>query len=365
MRIVLATTAPKVGGTTRNAFDLAAGARRLGHEIVVASRRDATEVREAAIERKLPWQTLERSVLAPADVWHLHLHNTLDTRALPLLAVRRAAAGGTIIMTEHLPRAPRTDMTLMANLPNGRRGMRKPGAAVLKPALKRGQYRIADAVIAVSHGSADFMSRRWAAEPKWITTIHNGVEVPATPAPPRSWSGPMVVVAVGVLHWLKGFDVLLAAAARARAPWSLRIVGDGPDRHVLESQASGLPSDRQVEFAGWQSDAARASLDGDVLCAPSRAEAAAPYVVLEAMACARPVIASDVDGADEAIRHGENGLLVPPDDPERLAQAIDELALDAELRARMGRAGHARAASEFALGGMVQDTLALYRRGRA
>ncbi len=170
----------------------------------------------------------------------------------------------------------------------------------------------------------------------------------------------MRVIATAQLHWLKGFDVLLEAAARAREPWSVRIVGDGPARVSLEAQADGLPPGRQVEFVGWQSDAAQGALGGHVVCAPSRAEAGPSYVVLEAMSCARPVVASDVDGAGEAIRDGEDGLLVPAEDPGRLAQALDLLARDPERRMRMGKSAYARAASQFQLTRMVRETASLY-----
>jgi glycosyltransferase involved in cell wall biosynthesis len=346
-------------------FDLAAGLRQLGHEVLVASRRDAHAVIQVAHERQLEWWSLASSVRTEADVWHLHLHNSLDARALPLLAARRALARGAVVMTEHLPRAPRTDFMFPANLPSDiPHGIRKPGAAIVKPLLKRGQFRVADAVITVSRASAEFIVRRWQADPRWLTTIHNGVAVPPTAPPLHDTGEPMRVVAIAQLNWLKGLDVLLESAARAREPWSVRIVGDGPARASLGAQASQLPPWRQVEFTGWRSDAAGAALEGDVVCAPSRAESFS-YVVLEAMACARPVVAATVDGAGEAIRNGEHGLLVPPEDPDGLADALDGLARDPERRARMGRAAYERVADEFALTRMVSETAALYVKARA
>lgn len=362
MQITLATTGPDLGGVTRHMFDLAAGLREPGHNVVIASRRDAHGVIDAARERGLQWQPLWRSTEIATDVWHLHLHNSLDTRPLPLLSMRRALRRGAVVLTEHLPRTPRTDFDWPHKLPaDTRHGVRKPGAEVLKRVMKRGQYRVADAVIAVSHASAEFIVARWDADPRRLTTIHNGVGVPPEIPPLDGRNEVMGVVAVAALHWLKGIDVLLDAASRAREPWHVRIVGDGPARASLEAQAALLPPERRVQFVGWQPDAVRAALDGDVLCAPSRAESFS-YVVLDAMACGRPVVAAAVDGAGEAVRDGETGLLVPPEDPGSLAEALDALARDPARRAGMGRSAYERVATEFDVSTMAEETAQLYAR---
>jgi glycosyltransferase involved in cell wall biosynthesis len=362
VRVALATTAPDVGGVTRHVFDLAGGLQRLGHVVTITSRGDAGPVVLAARERGLEWVPLPRSVRLDADVWHLHLHNSLDGRALPLLAARRALARGAVVLTEHLPRTPRTEFTWPANIP--RTGAKKPGAAMVKRMLKRSQFGVADAVVAVSSSSADFIARRWGVDRRRITTIHNGVAVPSGQPPLRAEGAEMRVVAIAALHRLKGIDVLLDAAALAREPWTVRIVGDGPMRAELEARAARLPHERRVEFTGWRADASTAALEGDVVCAPSRAESFS-YVVLEALACARPVVAAAVDGAGEAVRDGENGLLVAPDDPEQLAGALDALARDPARRARMGRAAYARSVAEFELETMVRATAALYESARS
>jgi glycosyltransferase involved in cell wall biosynthesis len=362
LHVVLATTAPDVGGVARHVFDLATGLEELGHKVVLASRGDAGPLVRAGRARRLAWQPLSRSIVASAQLWHLHLHNSLDLRALPLLATRRALARGGVILTEHLPRTPRTEFTFPANLPADiPRGVPKPGAAVLKPRFKRSEYRLADKVIAVSHASAEFMVRRWDVDPRRLVTIHNGVSVPLDPAPPCDHRPSMRVVTIAQLQWLKGVDVLLDAAALAAEPWTVRIIGDGPARGALEQQASLLGLGDRVEFTGWRADAPQASIEADVVCAPSRAESFS-YTILEAMACARPVVASAVDGAEEAIRDGRDGMLVPPEDPERLASALDSLARDPARRAGMGRTAYERVGTEFQLTRMVAETAALYER---
>jgi glycosyltransferase involved in cell wall biosynthesis len=359
MRVILATTAPETGGVSRHLFDLAGGLRQRGDEVVVSSRGDAPVVIAGARERGLRWVPIQRSVSVGADVWHLHLHNTLDTRALPLLWARRTLSRGAVVLTEHLPRVPRTDPAFPVN-PSAPRGRPRPGAAQLKPLLKRAEYAAADAIISVSRSSAQFIARRWGAR---ATVIHNGVPVPVEAPQPRS--GAVVRVAgIAALHWLKGFDVLLDAAALATEPWSVRIVGDGVERGRLEAQARRLNGSRQVEFTGWLKGASEAALDADIVCAPSRAESFS-YVVLEAMACARPVVASAVDGATEAVADGECGVLVAPGDPHALAAAIDALAVDRATRQRMGAAAHARVRAGFEASRMVDETVELYERARA
>jgi glycosyltransferase involved in cell wall biosynthesis len=359
MRVVLATTAPQAGGVSRHLFDLADGFEHRGYEVAVASRADASGLIAAARGRGLPWVSLRQSLAADADIWHLHLHNTLDTRALPLMGARRLRAAGAIVMTEHLPRVPRTDPAFPTNTGSSP-GVRKPGAAQLKPLLKRAEYTIADAVITVSRSSAEFVARRWRPRRARLTTIHNGVAVTHDPPPPPPGTD-VRVVGIAALHWLKGFDVLLEAAALAKEPWSVSLVGDGVERPRLEQQARALATTHRVEFAGWREDAARAALDADIVCAPSRAESFS-YVVLEAMACARPLVAAAVDGAGEAIADGETGTLVPPDDPAALAEALDALARDRQLRERMGNAAHVRVRAHFELSQMIDATVDLYER---
>jgi glycosyltransferase involved in cell wall biosynthesis len=84
------------------------------------------------------------------------------------------------------------------------------------------------------------------------------------------------------------------------------------------------------------------------------------YVALEAMACGRAVVASTIDGLSEIVEDGVSGRLVAPDDPSELAAALDTLAVDRDLRHRMGLAAHARANSKFGVETMITRTLDLY-----
>jgi glycosyltransferase involved in cell wall biosynthesis len=144
---------------------------------------------------------------------------------------------------------------------------------------------------------------------------------------------------VGTLSERKGADVFAAALDLAGpAGWSGVMVGDGP---LAESISTLLPSVRLLppappaEIAAWMRTA-------DVVVVPSRREPLG-LAAVEGLACGTPVIASDVGGLREVVRDGENGLLIPPDDPGALAGALSRLQ-DAGLRARLGAAGPASVA---------------------
>jgi glycosyltransferase involved in cell wall biosynthesis len=352
---VLATPAGEEGGVLRNVLDLADGASERGHHVIVATPGQAADVRAVIEARGLSWVDLRRSTRVRADVWHLHVNNSLDTKLLALLARRRWASGARVL-TEHLPRTWRTDPSLGID-PTLEHGRRKPGAERGKTAIKRLEFSLVDQVITPGTASADFLAERYNLPRAAVQTIHNGVPVPDV-APPPPPGDVMEVAVVGMLAHRKGHDVLLEACRLAQRPWNVTCVGEGPLRESLEQAAAGLDG-RTVRFVGWRDDAAEAPLAAHVACIPSRMESF-PYVALEAMACARPVVASDVDGLSEVVEHGRTGLLVPPEDGAALAAALDELAADPALRRRMGEASHARVRSTFRADEMVERTIEVY-----
>ncbi|MGP4045616.1 glycosyltransferase family 4 protein [Streptomyces sp. 2A115] len=152
----------------------------------------------------------------------------------------------------------------------------------------------------------------------------------------RSGEGPLVVC-VGRLCRQKGQDVLLEAwpeVARRVPGARLVLVGDGPDADRLRSAAPA-----SVEFAGAAPHAGPWYRAADVVVLPSRWEGMA-LAPLEAMACARPVVVTDVDGARESLPPGHpSHCLVPPEDPDALARALTALLRDEQLRAALGAQG--------------------------
>jgi glycogen(starch) synthase len=197
------------------------------------------------------------------------------------------------------------------------------------------------------------------------SVIHNVVPMPpATFATtPGSAGG---IVFLGRLVHQKGVDVLVAAmallAARGRAP-TLTIAGEGEERGALETAIARRGLGDRVRLIGpiAHGRAHDVLARADVVAMPSRIE---PFgiVALEAAQAGRPVVASAVDGLPEVVAHGVTGLLVPPDDPAALAQAIAALLDDKARAAAMGLAARRRAADLFDWGRYVNAHEALFER---
>lgn len=169
-----------------------------------------------------------------------------------------------------------------------------------------------------------------------LAVVENGVDLPMPSAYHRD--GP--VLSVGRLVATKGMDVVIEACAQLGR--ALVIAGDGPESDALRAQAAALGA--QVRFTG---NLERDALDdlyrsASVVVLASHTEGL-PNVVLEAMAHARPVVATPVGSIPDVIDDGVNGLLVPPGDPGALASAIKRLVADPELAERLGLAARATA----------------------
>jgi glycosyltransferase involved in cell wall biosynthesis len=190
-----------------------------------------------------------------------------------------------------------------------------------------------------------------------VLTIHNGVPDLELGAAPRPRPGPLVG-AIGRLEPQKGYDVLVRALARVEDA-TLVLVGDGGERAALEQLAARIGVADRVVWAGW-SDEARTYLGTfDVFAFPSRFEGF-PLAVLEALLARRAVVASDVGSTAEAVRDGETGLLVPPEDPAALAGAIEKLLADEPLRHRLGEQGRGLVLERFTAEHMTRAFESLY-----
>ena len=154
---------------------------------------------------------------------------------------------------------------------------------------------------------------------------------------------------------LKHVDDLLRAAAvvrRDRPGLRLVVVGDGPQRAVLEAEAERLGLRGAARFLGERADIPELLAAMDVFVHPSESEGH-PNAVLEAMASGLPVIAAAIPGVDELVRDGETGVLVPPGDPAELARAIGALLDRPDLAGELGLAGQALIARQFDVTTMV------------
>ena len=137
------------------------------------------------------------------------------------------------------------------------------------------------------------------------------------------------------------------------------LVGDGPERDRIQALAGELGIEGRVHFAGErpQIPNLHGLFDVSVLCSTTEAF---PNSVLEAMAVARPVVATDVGGTPDAVREGTTGLLVPPREPTRLARAIARLHAEPALRAKLGAAARSAAQSGYSAATVISQVEALY-----
>lgn len=170
----------------------------------------------------------------------------------------------------------------------------------------------------------------------------------------------LVLLAAAALVPRKGLDVLIDAlallASRSLTPRTW-IAGEGPERTALEARCDRAGID--VRFLGARTDVPDLLAAADVFVLPSRREGLG-IAALEAMALARPVVASRVGGLADAVVDGRTGILVPPGDAIALADAIERLLRDEALRTALGRAGPARVAEGFLAEQMVVAYERLY-----
>jgi glycosyltransferase involved in cell wall biosynthesis len=242
-----------------------------------------------------------------------------------------------------------------------------PVAGARYGAIKqRIQSAIVDRYLAVSREVAQRLCSDLGIARSKVRVVHNGIQTAKFDVVPdiglrRSLTDgrdrPIVLVPAR-LHSQKGHVYLLQAAALVPGV-VFALAGDGPERSALESLAHQLHIEDRVRFLGQRCDMPQLYAACDLVVLPSLYEGL-PLTPLEAMASAKPVIATAVGGTDEAVVNGVTGLLVPPKSIAPLAAAINELLTRRELAAALGNEGRRRVLSRFSIESMVQGVVANY-----
>jgi glycosyltransferase involved in cell wall biosynthesis len=233
--------------------------------------------------------------------------------------------------------------------------------------LNRFTHPLADRVTCVSQQVADFVAREVGIPSEETVVIPNGVDLhrfdrlPAKQEVRRTLGLPNDELLVGTvtrLNPVKRLDVLLRAVAALEGVHTV-IVGDGPERRQLEAMADQLGLADRVHLVGHQQDVRPwlAALGVFVLSSDWEGMSNA---LLEAMAAGLPIVATAVGGVPEVVVDDATGLLVPPGDPNALAEAITRLLRDPDLRRTMGQAGRARVVQHFSIDETVRLTEELY-----
>jgi glycosyltransferase involved in cell wall biosynthesis len=318
---------------------LVAGARELGVELRVVPRVS----RRGHLGTGLPEFVRVLRAERPA-VFHAHLPAPLTGKyGLVAAALSGVAA---VVATAHLLDDTRPEWRTRLN-------HRLAAACVSRYlAVSEGvarrlriHFRVPERKIQVVRNGVDAERFRRAADPGLRASLAGGGERP-------------IVLTIARLDPQKGHVHLLAAAAEVPDAVFL-LAGEGGERPRLEAQARALGIAGRVRFLGHRDDVPELLAACDLLVLPSLYEGL-PLSVLEAMAAGRPVVATAVGGTDEAVVHGETGLLVPAAAPAALAEAIRHLLGDPVRAARLGQAGRARASREFSLARMIREVAGVY-----
>jgi glycosyltransferase involved in cell wall biosynthesis len=237
--------------------------------------------------------------------------------------------------------------------------------------MDRLSERYVEKFIAVSESLRNALIEERGIPPHRVVRIYNGIELDKYN--PRlketsfrnNWGIPPpvpIVGAIGRMVWQKGFEFLIKAIpdiVGVTPNVKFLLVGDGPLLPDLENLARKLNVSDRIIFTGFRSDIPDLLSTMDVLAVPSLLEGF-PMITLEAMAIAKPIIASRIQGITEQISDLEEGILVPPKNPSALAAAVMELVRDKELALRLGLAARRRVEDCFTVEKMVRETEDLY-----
>jgi glycosyltransferase involved in cell wall biosynthesis len=359
-RLLLAVDSLEVGGAERHVVDLALALHRKGYGVEVACS-VAGGLSESLEAAGVPvWPLTGRLVkrrVSPAyargirrllrgggfDLVHAHIFASAAAAAIATLG-----KGLPLVITEHTEASWQTWRTRW---------------------ISRWAHRRARHTIAVSTPIERRLIERDGVPSDLVTLIPNAV-IPAPDETPDSAStlpdgwpeGPLIGV-VARLQPEKGVANFLQAATRVSRIFpeaGFLVVGDGPLREELLSLVERLGISKRVRFLGYRTDSRALMGLMDVLVVPSLTEGS-PLIVLEAMAAGIPVVASAVGGIPDQLRHGEEGILVPPDDPDALGEALGALLRDPAYARRLGETGRLRTENEFSHETLVRRIEVVYR----
>jgi len=370
MKVLMVIDALHLGGAERVLATLSRVSEQAGFRFVV-------DVLAAPGSRRSMMQPVLEAAGVPIE--YLSIRRLADPRALPRLvaAIRSSQcdlvhahleyAATLVPLAARIAGRPAVCTFHHTAVPLGRREAAKERLAVAAA------NRSANVIFVSEASRASFADVYGGARANWVV-IENGVDLDHfTPEraqlPPELGipQGAPVVSIVGALRWRKGHHVALDAwpAVLERVPdATLLIVGEGPEEHALRAKALELGLSERVVFAGMRTDVAELMRASTLLALPSQHEAL-PTTLIEAAACGRAVIATDVDGVPEVVADGSTGLLVPFGDAHALARATLELLEDGERRAQMEREARALALARFDDRRWARRLYAAYERAAA
>lgn len=194
----------------------------------------------------------------------------------------------------------------------------------------------------------------------------SGVDTTLFRPAPELDETPLVVLASRML-WDKGVKEFVEAARQLKGlgvSARFALVGEGDPENpasISREQLAQWCDEGVIEWWGRHENMPQIFAESHIVCLPTTYGEGVPKVLIEAAACARPIVATDVPGCREIVRNGENGLLVPAKDVDLLALALRKLIENSSLRIKMGLRGRAMVEEEFSVEHVVRQTLDLYQ----
>jgi glycosyltransferase involved in cell wall biosynthesis len=199
--------------------------------------------------------------------------------------------------------------------------------------------------------------------PECVSVVRNGVDLERFKNTPLPNGARPTILGIGTFSRVKRWDRLIRAAAQLKQSgqtFVVRLIGDGPLRHSLEEQARQLELQESIEFVA-RTEEIPTVLSASTMLAHTSDSEGCPNVVIEAMACGRPVVAMDAGDIPALVEDGRTGFVVRRGDDTTLTTRIASLLLDRPLCQRMGQSGRMKAEEEFSLKRLTADTLDAYR----
>ena len=226
-------------------------------------------------------------------------------------------------------------------------------------------HRRTAAFILVAKNIGAKLNHRWKIPLEKCHIVPNGLNiVPFLNIPERIPDTRMTICNIASLSQKKGHAVLLDAATRVlanREDVDFLLLGEGSLRPQIEQQLEAQELQNQVTLLGFVPDPSPYLAKSDIFVLTSHVEGQ-PLALASAMAAGRPSVVTGVGGIPEMLDHGQEGLIVPPDNSSQVAEAILELLADPERRLKMGRRARRRALATFTSEQMAQRHLQVYLR---
>ncbi len=389
MKVLRVIARLNVGGPARHVALLNAGLQARGHEtLLVYGALDTGEasLESMAVESGIPLRREEhlgRAIDATSDVRaFLAILGTIFREQPDVIHTHTAKAGAlgrTAALVYNATRR-RRQRALVVHTFHGHvfEGYFSPAMNRLVRLGERWLARAADTIVTISPRQRDDIVHRFgvAADDRTVV-VPLGLDLDSLLSLPEGAdagraafgfaSDDIVVGFSGRMVPVKDLGTAMAAfgAAVTRQPrLRLLLAGDGPGRAMLEKQAATLGVADRVRFLGWVSDLPAFYRMLDVFLLSSLNEGT-PVSAIEAMAAARPVVATAVGGVPDVVEHGRTGILVPAQDIGAMAGALVELAAAGDRRLALGREGRRRARERYSHLRLVDDVERLYRDGLA